>query len=80
MNMSWVNIEGRQHRLNMPCFVCCRAGTWPALLIKARDGVHGFTVTVCSEECFTMASLILLGMTHRELSEKVIMYRNTYFE
>lgn len=60
MNMSWVNVAGRQHSLNMPCFVCCRAGTWPTLLIKARDGVHGFIVTVCSEECF---NLLLLRCT-----------------
>lgn len=80
IKVSWIEIEGRKHFFKMPCFVCKRNGSWPALHLHSSDIAHGYTVTICSEECMAMAGIITMGMNDRDLANAVIAHRDSQLE
>jgi hypothetical protein len=80
LKMSWIEVEGRKYSFKMPCFVCKRPGPWPAIHLHSFDTIHGYVVTICSEECLAMAGIITMGMTDRELTNAVIAHRNSQLE
>ena len=64
MNMSWSQIEKRNHLVPMACHTCGKEGPWPGVCFRANG--YLFTVSVSSEACLVMWEISLLASSDRE--------------